>query len=143
MNKEFIPYEQALELKKLGFNEQCLTSYDNHGELMSIWNVPSKYEPKIIMKDEPNEAYVFNKIDFKDSTWCAAPLYQQAFKWFRGEHDLQYWMSDGCLTKCAFFKITSYSKDKVYFASDEWVTYEEAELECLKKLIEIVQKNNL
>ena len=29
MNKEFIPYEQALELKELGFDEPCLGCYDD------------------------------------------------------------------------------------------------------------------
>lgn len=29
MKKEFIPYEQALELKELGFNEECFTYNDN------------------------------------------------------------------------------------------------------------------
>ena len=29
MNKEFIPYEEALELKRLGFDEPCLTYYYN------------------------------------------------------------------------------------------------------------------
>ncbi len=28
MNKEFIPYEQALELKELGFDEPCFGCYD-------------------------------------------------------------------------------------------------------------------
>lgn len=32
MNKEFIPYEQALELKALGFNEPCL-SKDTHNDV--------------------------------------------------------------------------------------------------------------
>ena len=31
MNKEFIPYEQALELKELGFNEPCLAIYNDSG----------------------------------------------------------------------------------------------------------------
>ena len=29
MNKEFIPYEQSLELKELGFDEECFTYNDN------------------------------------------------------------------------------------------------------------------
>ena len=29
MNKEFIPYEQALELSELGFDEECFTYNDN------------------------------------------------------------------------------------------------------------------
>jgi uncharacterized protein YuzE len=27
MNKEFIPYEQSLELKELGFDDECLLQY--------------------------------------------------------------------------------------------------------------------
>jgi hypothetical protein len=29
MNKEFVPYEQALALKELGFNEPCFGNYNN------------------------------------------------------------------------------------------------------------------
>ena len=29
MNKEFIPYEQALKLKELGFDEECFTYNDD------------------------------------------------------------------------------------------------------------------
>jgi hypothetical protein len=30
MNKEFVPYEQALQLKELGFDEPCLGYYGCH-----------------------------------------------------------------------------------------------------------------
>ena len=33
MEKEFIPYEQALALKELGFEEECLDFYDDNKEL--------------------------------------------------------------------------------------------------------------
>ena len=39
MNKEFIPYEQALALKELGFDEPCFGYYnikDNDLKLFSI-----------------------------------------------------------------------------------------------------------
>ena len=32
MNKEFIPYEQALELKELGFDEPCMSSRDMNND---------------------------------------------------------------------------------------------------------------
>jgi hypothetical protein len=32
MNKEFIPYEQALSLKELGFDEECFNYYDDDNE---------------------------------------------------------------------------------------------------------------
>lgn len=31
MNKEFVPYEQALALKELGFNETCIAFYYDFG----------------------------------------------------------------------------------------------------------------
>jgi hypothetical protein len=33
MKKEFIPYEQALELKKLGFDEPCFYPFTNFSDL--------------------------------------------------------------------------------------------------------------
>ncbi len=61
---EFIPYEQSLELKELGFDEPCLDGYGIHGDL---W-----------MKRLSKQSEV-------DGT-CLAPLYQQAFRWFREKH---------------------------------------------------------
>jgi hypothetical protein len=90
MNKEFIPYKYALELKHLGFDERCLTSYANDGDLMSVWNIGDSFEPATIMKDEPDSSYVINSVDFKNSEWCAAPLYSQAFRFFREKYDFTY-----------------------------------------------------
>ena len=89
MNKEFIPYEQALKIKELGFDEKCLTSYANDKDLMSVWNVDTQFECATIMKDEPDKAYIFNS-NFKDSNWCSAPLYKQAFRFFREKYDFTY-----------------------------------------------------
>jgi hypothetical protein len=33
MNKEFIPYEEAFELKQLDFDEPCFDFYDDNREL--------------------------------------------------------------------------------------------------------------
>jgi len=114
MNREFIPYEQALELKELGFDEPCYYDYNFGGEITNKWSIGL----------------------------IPAPLYQQAFRWFREK---------GCL-----FEVSVNNKARVWDTyktydeagledGDERVilyskyfdTYEEAELECLKKLIEI------
>lgn len=106
MTKEFIPYEQALELKELGFNEQCFAYYDCERDL-------------IVVRGKTK----FLTCEF------AVPLYQQAFRWFREKHDLHCYVE----------------KEKLYDAIvdfdyiDSYNTYEEAELACLKKLIEIVK----
>ena len=93
MNKEFIPYEQALALKELGFDEPCFGAWVNN-ELF----ITENENPKI-------QSLSINQ--------CTAPLYQQAFRFLREKYGLE--------------------DDFSMFNS-----YEEAELECLKKLIEIV-----
>ena len=123
MTKEFVPYELAVRLKALGFNEPCIGFY----------NIDLNVLPII------NEPYVTTS---KDS----APLYQQAFRWFR--------------EKCELFHSTNYQDDNSgpgsfdYEILDkrgkhqqdddapEFDTYEEAELACLEKLIEIVEQQN-
>jgi len=135
MNKEFIPYEQALELKELGFDERCLTSYANDGDLMSVWNVDSSFESATTMNDEPDAAYVRNSVDFKESSWCAAPLYRQAFKFFREKHNFTF--SIGKLNHVVLHvPVNDYSTT---FVIDQQETYELAEIECLKKMIEIAK----
>ena len=106
MNNEFIPYEQALALKKLGFDEPCLKYWNGIGEYFDQkdwfnWNQSKKF--------------------------VSIPLYQQAFRWFREKYNLreQY----GAFPHHTI--ITNYLID----GNNE----ENAELECLKKLIEIVK----
>ncbi len=56
--------------------------------------------------------------------YCSSPLFQQAFRWFREKHRLKHiWIMDELLDTGEY-------------------TYEEAELACLKKLIEIVEQKN-
>ena len=38
MKREFVPYEQALELKELGFDEPCLSFYDCKGTQQIYFN---------------------------------------------------------------------------------------------------------
>jgi hypothetical protein len=117
MNKEFIPYQQALELKELGFNEECLGYYN--------------IDPSL------NHVY-FNLIRPFQHEWClSAPLYQQAFRWFREKHDLVSWIYNGD-TRKYFYTILNQSRF-VMSENGSAPTYEEAELACLKKLIEIVK----
>lgn len=118
MSKEFIPYEQALELKELGFNEECFKYYTEMGTLR--------------IKDErplPPLTY--------------APLYQQAFRWFRDRHGLyaDLFVDDD---QTFGFCVSSFAEegrcrlDKPI--KRQFSTYEESELECIKFLIEIVER---
>jgi hypothetical protein len=110
MNKEFIPYEQALELKELG-----LLTYkkdNDFGLLYKGSDIPSI-------------------------------LYQQAFRWFRDRHGLyaDLFVDDD---QTFGFCVSSFAEegrcrlDKPI--KRQFSTYEESELECIKFLIEIVER---
>ena len=126
MNKEFIPYEQALELKELGFDE---------GYYFARYADSANLIPR---EEEDGWAWHLTKS-------ANAPLYQQVFRWFRENYDLF-----GCidLQACSpshwFIRIDKIEiNDYLYHSEDENVkynTYEEAELACLKKLIETVKQ---
>jgi len=69
MTKEFVPYQEALELKQLGFDETCF----------GYWNI----DPYL-----PNPT--FNLVKPFDHEWCIpAPLYQQAFRWLYYKLDIE------------------------------------------------------
>jgi hypothetical protein len=115
MEKEFIPYEQALSLKELGFDEPCFGYYGeiNGGEIMLF-----------LKKNFDNQALYF-----------LAPLYQQAFRWFREKHGLIGWIEG---KQMYGYRIESTISTNGQLNKYPFRKYEEAELECIKKLIEIV-----
>ena len=123
MEKEFIPYKQALKLKKLGFNESCFGHWvDSTLDLITtdINDYPPLYVEVI-----------------------KAPLYQQALRWFREKYNLE----------VSFYRTMETIEGLKYgYQIERWESettedlvnlyeksYEEAELACLKKLIEIVK----
>jgi hypothetical protein len=137
MEKEFIPYEQALALKELGFDEPCFAYYLN--EKLNIFHSTSVND-RINSKTKD----VFN------SDVVTAPTFSQAFRWFREEYNLRGFIGFRPNTKqfdCHIYDMSLSGKEYVKqrtmeeFNKDPKVgTYEEAELECLKKLIEIVKE---
>jgi hypothetical protein len=130
MNKEFIPYEQALELKELGFDERCFGFYNPRHEISK--------EP--LYEHTGGTFDNYNRTDYLVS----APLYQQAFRWFREkylvdaeiylQHELGHKFYHYLVLQLVRGNIEWKSKNKIKF-----ITYEEAELACLKKLIEIAK----
>jgi hypothetical protein len=126
MEKEFIPYEQALVLKELGFDEPCLV----------FWTNTPKYKGDNIQLciTDGMHGYSPDSISFKQDFLregeVLAPLYQQAFRWFRDKHNLHcnidpwgYCIYDDNQTEKTGFK-----------------SYKKSQTECLKKLIEIVKE---
>jgi hypothetical protein len=135
MNKEFIPYEQALELKDLGFDEPCLAVYRG-GSLYGSGTSVSGYYEDGHWQLEKNSDYGGDK-----KQWVSATTYSQSFRWFREKYKIGYWIHHYYDMDKGLF-IYSYVLTLPY-RSDEYVydTHEEAELQCLKKLINIVKNN--
>ena len=123
MNKEFISYEQALELRNLGFDEECL----------GYWNDVEQAVPYLGIRR-------ISLSDTQGGYFKLAPLYQQAFRWFREKYDLD--SSIALLPKGYGFYIHENRNYTNRGESYGVLTYEEAELECLKKLIEIIKRKS-
>jgi hypothetical protein len=148
MEKEFIPYQEALELKQLGFDEPCFGKWLS--SLQSNWK---DYE--LILEMGMNEEFEDNRNVYLLQGACSAPTYSQAFRWFREEHDLDYSLlpesSSGHKLSTRTFNIVIYKyymnmnvQAKIVRIDGKIARYnkrEEAELECLRKLIEIVKQN--
>jgi hypothetical protein len=121
MKNEFIPYQQSLELKELGFDEECLFEFYGKSDLSNFKE--SDYE---LCGDRHNSS-------FKEDGRVSAPLYQQVFRWFRENYDLHY--NIDYVSAADIFKYELWIKGRIY----KYNTYEEAELACLNKLIELVK----
>jgi len=129
MTREFVPYAEALELKQLGFDEPCF------GEYWECAGVVDLYFGRDC--DELNEQYNYESLD--DIKYiCSAPLYQQAFRFFREKYGLYSWITMELSNKSTFCWVLSGEHTSTQYAA-YFHTYEETELACLKKLIEIVK----
>jgi len=112
MNKDFVEYQEALELKRLGFDEPCFAYFS-----------------------ESQQLHLCRFENMSDRGFVSAPTYSQAFRWFREKYSLI------GIIDYSLKNLWSY---RIYINNTNWVnnfkTYEEAELECLKRLIEIVKE---
>ena len=124
MEKEFVPYEQALALKELGFDEKCGACYYK------------KFDNEI------GYHKVYRDFNFVQLT-VSAPTFSQAFRFFREKYGLHYII-------CKNIQMDGYGYREVilipYMEENEntiFKTYEEAELACIRKLIEIAKEQNV
>lgn len=113
MKKEFVNYEQAIALKELGFDEPCFGYYLGVGSFVfkeCDENIRDGYGNRPLLR----------------------PTFSQAFRWFREKYDI-----------CPSIEQTP-QKRMYDFRWGAWgytaKTYEEGELACLDRLIEIVKK---
>ena len=118
MNREFLPYDKALKLKELGFEERCFTRYYESGKLAdSLSYLHHNY---------------FGQVN--------APTFSQAFRWFRENYRLSVLIQDWLDDYSGEIVEWTIGEDRIiYEITNRTDTYEEAELACLDKLIELVE----
>lgn len=161
MTKEFVKFEQALALRELGFDEPCFTSYDDEGDLRNPFDYSnSEYDHNRRYIGDTKHFVYNSKLTIENfngnkdlyTQFIAAPLYQQAFRWFRSEYNLVSIVAndDGDIEYDNLryhweIRVATYSFDDMENEEDactnedSYETYEEAELACLIELIKIVK----
>lgn len=113
---EFIAFQHALELKELGFDEPCVGKIYADGGVILL-------------------SYLYRNSDqvAAEGTVCSAPLYQQAFRWFREKYDVHMFPKK--------FDEKTWWVQWGDWESSICETYKEAELESLLQLIQIAKGN--
>jgi hypothetical protein len=117
MDKNFIPYEESVALEELGFNEPCFAGYSILTEKIEFYSKP---------------------LLTRDSFTVDAPTYSQAFRWFRDNHGFYNQIHKGYGWEGI---IRNSVNGDIEWNDGTYNSPEEAELACLKKLIEIVKNN--
>ena len=131
LEKDFVPYEEALALKELGFDEPCFGVFPDGSKLVKINGEPRNWNDNVI-----------------NGETTSAPTFSQAFRWFRDKHGLVSWISFRIdLKKKYLWYITDVkniaTRDGDYIFDILIESYEDAELACLKKLIVLLKANYL
>jgi hypothetical protein len=133
MEKEFVRHEISLELKQLGFDDPCIAFYNGRFLDFKIWN------------DDGREASQIN-VNMDVGQCPNAPTFSQVFRWFREKYELDSYIKPSLLgTKKVYdFYIWFTNKEgerDLFIGMNNEYTYEEAEIECLLKLIEFVKES--
>jgi hypothetical protein len=127
MEKEFVPYEIAGQLKELGFDEPCLAFYNGKFLDLGVWD----WEYPVGEKR-------------KDIGECPqAPTFSQAFKFIREKYNLIGLVEGGYDNGKNIFTYVIWEGFKDIITDDYFETPEEAELECLNELIKMVKEKNI
>lgn len=114
LEKEFVLYPEALELKELGFDKPCFGWFASD---------------KSLVKE------ITTKTDF-----ILAPTFSQAFRWFREHQEwpIESWIRPFISQQPKSYSAMIWTRGQIIHAG-VFSTYDEAQLGLLRKLIEIVK----
>jgi len=135
MIKEIVPYKESVALSQIGFVQSCWHAYHD-----LTW--PSKEDKHKLETIHSLTSYMESHAHQYINP-VLAPTYSQAFRWFRENHNLRCQINyiGGLINKTTWWDISvigHYNTDPKEWEM-KYQPYEEAELACLKKLIELVK----
>jgi hypothetical protein len=136
MIEEIVLYQEALALSQIGFVQSCWHAYHD-----LTW--PSKEDKHKLETVHSLTSYMESQAHQYINP-VLAPTYSQAFRWFRNNYRLnaQIAFCEYAVSSENSWKYTLDNPTNVQIWNGKFSTYEEAELACLKKLIEIVKGGN-
>ena len=124
MEKEFVPYEWAIKLKELGFDCKCFAVSTKTSEEFEItdpedWD-EAKYGDLLVKR----------------------PTFSQAFRWFREKYGFEVFLQKevNLVSGKTYSYLIENDVEEIIKRSPSKSSIERAELDCLKKLIEIVKE---
>jgi hypothetical protein len=126
LEEGFVPYDIALELKKIGYTEECWSYF-----MLGVFNhsmFPKSYEYLIQMKSVTEDQFVL------------APLYQEVFEWFRKEYKMKFHIREDIWNNYCCPNILV---GEDYKAIGVYPSYKEAEIELIKQLINQIKHHGL
>ena len=113
MEKEFIPYKEAEELKELGFNEKCAAHYLDEDDLEHKWEI-------------------YRNLSIDTNKCIQAPTYRQAFRFFRDKYNFRYSIGDTNIAVVHYLGTTQLLQNND--------SYEAAELAAIKWFIDAAKQ---
>jgi hypothetical protein len=126
MEKEFVPYELALELKQINFKERVLSYFED---------------------EKPKLYHILDGWDFNTSflTCVSRPTYSQVFDWFEKNHKMiaiiqpvdswNNWCYEVLAEDIMSLFYVAFQSEEV-----EFKTKVEAQNDCILKMIQFIQK---
>jgi hypothetical protein len=123
LKKEFVPHDIALEMQSIGFDKPTICVFNSYEQLKGC--IISSMNGDYIKKDKWDDR-------------LPAPTFSQCFKWFRENYKLHSTITSISQESWQWhIQKTREPLGNLY--DEDFYTYEEAELACLRKLIEIIK----
>ncbi len=143
----FVPYDLSLELKKIGYDINCLGYYTSDGELESTSSIYQENHQvyssflelnNTTLLEDLIDIHGFSETDNEDK-YCVAPSYNQIRNWFEKIHKLSLEVSFN--TSDGLWKgiiISMEAKSCIYFNSNK--DYYVSLNDIIKNAISIITK---